>query len=91
MHLVDVITGGLALDAVCCHAVPHLILYDEHAELFELLAQVLDVVADQAIMDVHIGTVVEHIERTGNIQLQSRCNALCFLFVHGHKLRVQVA
>ena len=90
MHLIDVIAGRLALNSVGGHTVPHLILHDEHTQLFQLLAQVLDVVADQAVMDVHIGAVVEHVERTGNIQLQSRCNALCFLLIHGHELRVQV-
>ena len=49
VELIDVVAGGLAGLAVARHAVPHLVLHDQHPELFELLAQFLDVVADHAV------------------------------------------
>ena len=69
---------------MCCpvdgNAVPHLILYDQHTDLFQLFAQLLDVIADNAAVDVHIGPVIEHIQRTGNVNFQSSGNKLGFLF-----------
>ena len=68
VHLVDVVTGGLVGSAVDGNAVPHLILYHQHTDFLELLAQFLDVIADNAVVDVHIALVVEHIEGAGYIR-----------------------
>ncbi len=59
VHLVDVVTGGLVGSAVNGHTVPHLILYHQHTDFLELLAQLLDVIADHPVIDIHIGLVVE--------------------------------
>ena len=37
------------------------ILDHQHTDFLELLAQLLDVIADNAVIDVHIALVVEHI------------------------------
>ena len=67
----------------------------------QLLAQLLDVVADNAVVDVHIALMVEHIEGAGHIDFQRRGDVLCFLFLlrpqqvvkilqNGHILRAGV-
>ena len=72
---------GLSAAAVCRNTPPHLILHDEHSELFHLLAQFLDVIADDAVVDVHIGAVVEQIQGAFHIDFQSRGNMVGFFFV----------
>ena len=67
MELVDVVPGGFLHGAVDGHAVPHLILHDEHAQLLQLLAQLLDVEADEAVVEFHIGAVIEYVEGAGDI------------------------
>ena len=101
MELVNVIPGGLPGRTVDGDAVPDLILDDQHTDLFQLLAQLLDVVADDAAAYIHIGVMVKHIQRAGDIDFQSRCDVLRFLFVlfpegivqvlqNGHILRLGV-
>ena len=76
MELIHVVACGLVLGAVDRHPVPDLILHDEHTQLLELLAQLLDVVADEAVVDIHIGTVVENIQRTVDIDFKGSGDAL---------------
>ena len=50
------------------------ILHDEHTQLFELLAQLLDVKADDAVIDIHVGVVVKNVQRTmGRVFWHSFC------------------
>ncbi len=79
MHLVDVVAGGLAGGPVDGDAVPHLVLHHQHPDLFQLLAQLLDVVADNAVVDVHVAAVVEHVEGAGHIDFQRRGDVLRLL------------
>ena len=72
VHLIHIISGGLAAAAVGCDTPPDLILDDEHSELLHLLAQFLDVVADDAVVDVHIGAVVEQIQTALDVDLGQR-------------------
>ena len=81
MHLVDVVTGGLGGGTVDGNAGPHLILYHQHTNFFKLLAQFLDVVADNPVINVHIALVVEHIEGAGYIDFKGRGDILGFLFL----------
>ena len=81
MHLVDVVTGGLVGGTVDGNAVPYLILYHQHTDFLKLLAQFLDVIADNAVVDVHIALVVEHIEGAGYIDFKGRSDILGFLFL----------
>ena len=81
MHLVDVVAGGLVGGAVDGDTVPHLVLDHQHTDFFQLLAQFLNVITDNAVVDVHIGPMVEHIEGAGHIDFQRRGDVLCFLFV----------
>ena len=81
MELVHVVPGGFAFSAVGGDAAPYLILHDEHTQLLELLAQLLDVVADQPVVHVHVGAVVEHIQRAGHVDFQRGGQRLRFLFL----------
>ena len=40
---------------------PYLILHHEHPQLFKLLTEFFDVVADDPRADVHVCAVVEHL------------------------------
>ena len=44
MHFINVIAGRFVRFTVDGDAVPDLVLHDEHADLFELLAEFLDIV-----------------------------------------------
>ena len=44
------------------YTAPNGILYHQHPDLLELFAQLPNVVADKAVVDVHIGPVVEQIQ-----------------------------
>ena len=81
VHLVDVVTGGLVGGTVDGNSVPYLILYHKHTDLFQLLAQLLNVIADNAVIDVHIALVIEHIEGAGYIDFKGRGDILGFLFL----------
>ena len=65
------------LGAVDGDSVPHLILHDQHTELLELLAEFADVIADEAVVDIHIRSVIEDVQRAVNIDFKGGCDALC--------------
>ena len=101
VELIEIVARGFMGGAVDGHAVPDLILYHQHPDFLELLAKLLDVVADDAAVHIHIGVVVEHIQRTGDIDFKGGGNVLRFLFVlcaegviqvlqHRHILRFRV-
>ena len=101
VHLVDVVAGRLAGGPVDGDAVPHLVLDHQHPDLFQLLAQLLDVVADNAVVDVHVAAVVEHVEGAGDVDFQRRCDVLRLFLIlrpqqvvqilqNGHILRARI-
>ena len=101
MHLIHIIPGGLAAAAVCGDTPPHLILHNEHTEFLHLFAQFLDVVADDAVIDVHVSAMVEQVQTTLDVDLQCGGNVVGFLLVllkqgvvqvlkNGHILRAGV-
>ena len=74
----------------------------DDTQLLELLAQLLDVVADEAVVDIHIRSVIEDIQRAVNIDFQRSCDALCLrllliaqnvveVFQNGHFLRFGIS
>ncbi len=70
MELVGKIPGSLAHAAVGGDTAPNLILDNQHPQLFQLLAQILDVEAHKPVFNVHIGTVIKDIQATGHIQVK---------------------
>ena len=90
MELVDVVPGSFAYFPVDSDAVPDLILNNQHTDFLELLAQLLDVVADHPIAHVHIGLMVEHIQRAGDIDFQGSGNKLRFLFLLPAQTVIQI-
>ena len=48
----------------------NLILDNQHPQLFQLLAQILDVEARKPVFNVHIGTVVKDVEAAGHIEVK---------------------
>ena len=98
VKFVYIVPGGFALAAVHRHPVPHLILDDQHPQVFQLLAQGFDIKAHQPIVDIHIGPMVKHIQTAVDIQLQSGTDPLGLrlrlrpdlvpqIFQNGHILR----
>ena len=81
MELVKIVAGRFMGGAVDGHAVPHLVLDNEHPNFLKLLAQLLDVVADNAAVHIHVCVMVEHIQRAGDVDFQSGGDVLRFLFI----------
>ena len=77
VELVHVVASCLVLGAVDGNSVPHLILHNQHTELLELLAEFADVIADEAVVDIHIRSVIEDVQRAVNIDFKGGCDALC--------------
>ena len=44
------------------YPVPNLVLDDEHPDLFQLFSQLLNVKADDPVIDIHVCPVVKHIQ-----------------------------
>lgn len=70
VELVHIVAGSLALAPVHRDTVPHLVLNDQHPQVFELLAQFLDIKTHKTVVDIHVGTVVKDIQTAMHIQLQ---------------------
>ena len=81
MELVHIVAGGPAGRAVFRDAAPDLVLDDQHPELFQLFTELLDVIADQAVLDIDVGTVVEEVQGSLHIDLQRRRHMVGFLFL----------
>ena len=81
MELVHIVAGGLSGGTIGCNTSPDLILHNQHSKLFQLLAKFLDVIADKAVLNVHIGSVVEEIERALHIDFKCCRHALCLCFL----------
>ena len=77
MELVNKIPGGFTEVSVLGYSVPYLILNDKHTQAFQLLAQLLDIEAYKAVVDIHVRPVIEHVERTVDVELQRRRDSLC--------------
>ena len=90
MHLINVITGGLVRLAVDGHAVPHRVLHDQHTDFLQLLAQFLDIEGHDAVFDIDAGAVIEHIQRTGDIDFKRCCDVLRLLFLLRQQRIVQI-
>ena len=90
MHLVDVVAGGLVGRPVDSDAVPDLILDNQHPDFLQLLAQLFDVIADDAVMNIDVGPMIEHIQRTRYIDFQRRGDVLGLLLVLRPQQVVQI-
>ena len=90
VHFVNVVAGGFMGDPVDGDTVPNLILHNQHPDFLELLAQLLDVVADHAAVNIHIGAVVKDVQGAGDVDFQRGGNVLCFFFVLLSQFVIQV-
>ena len=70
VELIHEIPGGAADGPVDGDRIPHRVLDNEHPRLFQVLAQTLDVKADQPVADVHGSAVIKEVQRTVHIQIQ---------------------
>ena len=81
MKLVCIVPGGFSCGTVGGHSAPDLILNDKHTEFLHLFAEFFNVIADDTVVDVHIGSVVEKIQRAFDVDFQSRGNMVGFFFL----------
>ena len=90
VELINEVTCRLFLIAVHGHAVPYLVLYDQHSELFELFSEVLDVIADHALRNIDICSVVEHIKGAVDVELESRSYTARLMLTLGEQFIVKI-
>ena len=69
---------------------PDLIVYHQHPDLLHLLSQLLDVIADQAVFNIHICPVVEQVQRACNIDFKGCRHMMGFLFLLLQKRLIQI-
>ena len=61
MELVDVVASDLLFLTVCGNPVPHGILNDQHTDLFELVAKLLNIEADDTIAHINVGAMIKEV------------------------------
>ena len=81
MELVNIVPCGLLCRTVDSHSVPHLILYDQHTDLFKLLSKLFNIETDKTIIQLDIGSVVEDVQTTVNVDFKSGRNTLCLVLL----------
>ena len=75
VDFIDEDEGVLALSSVLCNTVQDRVEDDQHTDGHKLLAEVKDVIADQAVIRVHIGFLGEGVQRAiGNADLLTETN-----------------
>ena len=82
--------GRSALCAVLRDTVEDAVKYNEHTDQLELLAEVENVIADQAVLCIHIRRLRKGIQRTVGEQLKRESDFLCFGFRLLHQLCTEV-
>ena len=70
--------------------VPDLILDNQHPDFLQLFAQLFDVIADDAVMHIDVGPMIEHIQRTRDVDFQRRGDVLGLLLVLSAQQVVQI-
>lgn len=74
VDFIDEDEGVLALSSVLRNTVQDRVEDDQHTDGHKLLAEVKDVIADQAVIRVHIGFLGEGVQRTVGKQLDGKSN-----------------
>ena len=81
MELVYIVPRVLFAVAVDGDTVPDLILDDEHTQFFQLFAQLFDIETDNSVIQFHIRLMVEHTQRTIDVDFQCCGDTLCLPFL----------
>ena len=90
VELIDKVPRRLFLITVHGYTVPDLVLYNQHSELFELFSEILDVIADHALRNIDICSVVEHIKGAVDIELESRSYPARLMLALGEQFVVKI-
>ena len=80
VELINIVSGRFSCTPVGC----------QHTDFLQLVSKLLNVKANQAILNVHIGSVVKQLQRTLHIDFQSRCHMMCFLFILHEQCVIQI-
>ena len=81
VNLINEDIGVLALRSVLRNAVEDRVENDKHTDGHKLLAEVENIVADQAVVGINIRLLCKGIKRTVREQLNRKCDFLCFRLV----------
>ena len=76
VELVYIVPCVLFATAIDGDTVPDLILNDEHPQFFQLFAQLFDIETDNSVIQFHIRLMVEHPQRTIDVDFQCRGDTL---------------
>ena len=90
MELVCIVPGGFSGTTVGGDTPPHSILHDEHTEFFQLLAKLFDVKTDDAVIDIHVGVVVENVQTALDVDFQRSRHMAGFRFILRQQGVVQI-
>lgn len=90
VDLINEDEGVLALGSVLRNTVQDRVEDDQHTDGHKLFAKIKNVIADQAIVRVHIGFLGEGVQRAIGKQLNSKSDFLRFGFGLLEKLRPEV-
>ena len=90
IDFVDENKGVLAFGSVLRNTVENGVENDQHTDGHKLLAEVKDVIADQAVIRVHIGFLGEGVQAAIGKQLDGKSNLLRFGFGLLQKFRPEV-
>ena len=77
MEFIHIVTGGFMSGTVDRHSVPYLVLHNQHPDLLQLFPQILDVITDKAVCQLHIGSVIKYIQGTCHIDFEGCRHMLC--------------
>ena len=80
----------LTFSTVLCNTVQNRVEDDKHTDRHKLFAEVKNVIADKAVICIHIGRLCKGIQRTVSKQLNSKGDFLCFRLVLFQKLRTKI-
>ena len=74
-------SGRFSGVTVRSYAAPDGILYHQHPDLLEPLSQLPDVVADKAVVDIHVGAMVEQVQAALDVDFQRGGDVVGLLFL----------
>ena len=81
INLINKDKGILTLCTVLCDTIQDRVKDNKHTNRHKLFTQIKNVIADKAIVSIHIRLLCKGVQRTVCKKLNSKCQFLCFRFV----------
>ena len=90
IDFVDDNKGVFALGTVSGNAVQYTVKHYKHTDGQKLFAEIENVIADKAVIDIYIRFLGKGVKRTVGEKLNGKSNFLCFGFVLFEQIRAEV-